>query len=37
VVRGTYPVGTFQANGYGLFGMAGNVWEWTSDYFTPHQ
>lgn len=31
----TSPVGTFPANGYDLFDMAGNVWEWTCDYFTP--
>ena len=33
--EGTSPVGAFPANGYGLFDMAGNVWEWTSDFFTP--
>jgi formylglycine-generating enzyme len=32
---GTSPVGAFPANGYGLLDMAGNVWEWTSDDFTP--
>jgi sulfatase modifying factor 1 len=31
--EGTSPVGRFPANGYGLFDMAGNVWEWTDDYF----
>ena len=33
--EGTSPVGVFPANNYGLYDMAGNVWEWTNDFFRP--
>jgi formylglycine-generating enzyme len=31
----TAPVRSFPADGYGLYDMIGNVWEWTSDYYDP--
>jgi formylglycine-generating enzyme required for sulfatase activity len=31
----TSPVRSFPPNGHGLYDVAGNVWEWTADFFTP--
>lgn len=31
----TAPVKSFPPNGYGLYDMAGNVWEWVDDYYRP--
>jgi formylglycine-generating enzyme len=33
----TAPVCSFPPNGYGLYEMAGNVWEWTTDWYQDHK
>jgi len=33
--KGTAPVDSFPPNGFGLFNMTGNVWEWVQDFYGP--
>ena len=33
--KGTCPVDAFSANGFGLYNVSGNVWEWCTEWFSP--
>jgi formylglycine-generating enzyme required for sulfatase activity len=35
--EGTSPVERFPPNGYGLYDVTGNVWEWTADFFAGYE
>ena len=34
-IERTSPVTAFPPNGYGIYDMIGNVWEWTTDWYSP--
>ncbi len=34
--KGTAPVTAYKPNGYGIYNIVGNVWEWTQDWFSPN-